>query len=51
MPGTAAELNLPSLACAAFTNSATVLMFIDVGTPIERMVEEKRAVGTMSFGS
>ena len=38
MPGTAAELNLPVRARASFTNSATVLIFIEAGTPTPRMV-------------
>jgi hypothetical protein len=33
-------LNLPGSARARFTNSATVLIFIEDGTPTPRMVEE-----------
>jgi hypothetical protein len=51
MPGTAAELNLPLAARASFTNSATVLIFIEAGTPTPRMVDEKRAAGISSLGS
>src|SRR5262245_64305328 len=50
MPGTAAELNFPGSAFARFTKSARLAKFIAVGAPTARMVEEKRAIGTMSSG-
>ena len=50
MPGTTAALNLPGSARARATNSATVPMFMDAGTPTARIVLEMRAIGTRSAG-
>src|SRR6476619_4441234 len=50
IPGTTAALNFPGSARARGTNSASVLIFMDSGTPTPRMVLEIRASGTRSAG-
>ena len=50
MPGTTAALNFPGSARARATNSASVSILIDAGTPTARIVFETRAIGTRSAG-
>jgi hypothetical protein len=48
--GTTAALSFPGSARARATNSASVAMFMDCGTPTARMVLDTRAIGTRSAG-